>query len=818
MAQVPLPLAKLRAADLALPDVSFTDGENLYVTSGQKLGHGGMGNVWTVTRRPIDGEAPPLTGVDKTYREVFLSLLREDEQARRRFDHFERVIDGLRGLSHPNVLPVEMMVPISDNYLLITPLAGPSLLQLMPQQPLSPRERVQLFVNALRGLKELHQRGIVHRDFTLNNVLASNAVAGPATGAVVFDFDLSVVPELLPPEDRNYGNYYQGRVLGSPEFSIAPELLDDVLGLEPLSPRIDVYAAGTALFALFSELSVYGDAPDLSALFYCIAEGVVRSGESRVPYPEAVPVPLRPIIDTCLEREPAARFADAGALLNAVEHALAELTPPAETEELRTTFRRSGGLDYVYTRITLTDEERFVQRAHPQVSREELDRMEAVLGQHGYLVEKALGRVKGHPIFLAMPDPELVAAGRFPEDNPYRKIVTAIDLTVRDPEFLASWLGRIHPILMRVRQGYLTALYKVVHEKDLLLLFSEYVADAHFGTELGQHELTLEEVLGLGLIVGRTIERLHAEGLAHNNVRPESLVFKGHRDAGRVQSLFVGLVEPSFAAEALIEDVRNLAGMLAPLMRQSRIDALRPTVRPLIDRLRERLRKMAAGEARTVTIKALLDMISDGLGAIEPNFDLVRAHNGNTIAYADLLVRHSLYNRLYAGGRRGGGLMPIAEASIEIAAPIERVWSVMVDVARYGEWNPFLHRIDAREPPRAGSELILHVKWSSGGGATSRERITRLEAPAGGRALLEYEFLGVLHTIGAVRGLARAGAATICRRHDLSHARGVRRLAVVGAAAGQSPGRLRGARAGAQGARGVAGFRCVSPSSARSQK
>jgi serine/threonine protein kinase len=641
----PLSLARLRAVDLATPDVKFTDGQHLYVTSGQKLGHGGMGNVWTLTRHSDDGSLPE-TVVGKTFREEFLFLLREDEAARRRFDHFERVIDQIKALRHPNVLNVDLMQPISDNYLLVTPLAGPSLLQLVPSQPLTATERLKLFADALRGLKALHERGIVHRDFTLNNVLASQPGNGRATGAVVFDFDLSVVPEFLPLEERNYGNYYQGRVLGSPEFSIAPELLDDVLGLEPISPRIDVYAAGTALFALFSELSVYGEAPDLSALFYRIAEGVVRSGESRVPYPESVPRLIRPLINNCLEREPGARFADAGALLKALQLTLEDMTPTMDLPA--TTFRRSGNLDYVYTRITLTDEERFAQKAHPLVSREEIERIERVLAKHGYLVEKALGRVKGNPIFLAMPDPELMADGRFPEDNPYRKIVTAIDLTVKEEGFLQTWLGRILPILMRVRQGYLTALSKVVHESGQLILFSEYVADAHFGTELEKHDLTLEEVLGLGLIIGRTIERLHSEGLAHNNVRSESLVFQGHRDAGRVQSLFVGLVEPSFAPEALVEDVRNLSAMLAPLIRQSRIDALRPTVRPIIDRLRDRLQKMASGEARTTSIKALLDIISDGLGAIEPNFDLVRAHNGNTTAYADLLVRHSLYNRLYA--------------------------------------------------------------------------------------------------------------------------------------------------------------------------
>jgi hypothetical protein len=96
--------------------------------------------------------------------------------------------------------------------------------------------------------------------------------------------------------------------------------------------------------------------------------------------------------------------------------------------------------------------------------------------------------------------------------------------------------------------------------------------------------------------------------------------------------------------------------------------------------------------------------------------------------------------------------MRIAEASAEIAAPIGLVWQVMLDVDKYGEWNPFLHHIDAKEPPRVGSEIILHVKWEQGGGASSRERITRLDGPAQGSATLEYVFEGLLYRIGAVRG------------------------------------------------------------------
>jgi serine/threonine protein kinase len=641
----PLSLARLRAVNLEFAEVPFTDGVHVYLTSGQRLGHGGMGNVWMVTQRPLlRPDAPPRVVVAKTFREEFLFLLREDELARRRFDHFERVLDQLRPIDHPNVLPVLLVAPIADNYLLVSPLAGQSLMSLLSSQPLSPRERVRLFLSALRGLAALHERGIVHRDFTLNNVLTLPPSATLPEASVVFDFDLSVVPDLLEPEERTYNAYYQGRILGSPEFSIAPELVDEVLGQEPICPRVDVYAAGTALYALFSESSIYGEAADLSALFYRIAEGLVRSGESRIVFPDSVPRPLRPIIETCLEREPSARFTDATALLRAVEHAAEELT----LSEKRSVFRRT--LDYVYTRITLSSEEKFKRGRDPTISVGDLERMGATLARHGYLVEKSLGRIKGHPIYLAIPDPELVAQGRFPEENTYRKIVTAIDVSAQPDGFVETWLGRIHPIVTRVRQGNLTALYKVAHERQTgeLLLFSEYVADARFGTDLAQHELTLEEVFALGLIIALTISRLHDHGLAHNHVQPESLVFKGNRSAGRVQSLFVGLVEPSFAPQALAEDVRNLAAMVLGLIRQSRIDALRPTVRPLVERLRDRLRKLAAGEARIPTIRAFIDILSDGLGAIEANFDLVRTHGGSVASYADLLVRHSLYSRLYA--------------------------------------------------------------------------------------------------------------------------------------------------------------------------
>jgi serine/threonine protein kinase len=625
-------LGRLTAADLRRPDVQFTDGKQVYVSTGKELGRGGMGAAWLITRGFE-------MMVAKVFREEFLASLREDEVARRHFDHFERVVEELRKVDHPNVLPILGLEPIQDNYLVLTPLAGASLYNTVATTQVSPRERVDLFCQALRGLQALHAHGFVHRDFTLHNVLTLG------DRAVVFDFDVSTLPSLLPEEKRTYAAWYEGRIVGSPEFSVAPELLDPVLAERALSPRIDVYSVGTALHAMFTEASLYGDVPDLPSLFERIAVGVVHRQKSRIAYAAEVPAPLWPIIESCLEREPELRYADAGEVLSALELTLDQLSETAE----RGPFRVSVGFDV--TQVSWSPEELYDNRPDPSVTLDEIANAERTLARYGYLVEASLGRVKGHAIYLALPDPELVGAGRFPEENTYRKVVTVLELggLADASAFVKSWLERIQPIVSRVRQGFLTVLYRVVHdrESEQLLLFSEYVDDARFGTDLAEHDLTLEEVFGLGLIVSLSIGRLHDAGLAHNNVEPRSLVMKGLRDQGRVVPMFVGLVEPTFEVDARATDVRALARMIADLVQPSALDALRPELRNIVQRELQPLEELASGQKKTPSIHVLTYLLSKLLGTIVPNFEIVRTHDGDVAAFADLLVRHSLYNKLY---------------------------------------------------------------------------------------------------------------------------------------------------------------------------
>ena len=98
-----------------------------------------------------------------------------------------------------------------------------------------------------------------------------------------------------------------------------------------------------------------------------------------------------------------------------------------------------------------------------------------------------------------------------------------------------------------------------------------------------------------------------------------------------------------------------------------------------------------------------------------------------------------------------------AAAASVIEAPIDLVWSVMLDTERYGEWNPFIVAIDRLEqrPLEVGDELVLHVHWHTGGSVRSTERVRTIDGPErndGRRALLEYEYRGTLGQLGLVRG------------------------------------------------------------------
>ena len=665
----PVPLSNVRSADLDRPGFAFFDGDMEYRTTGEHVGNGGMGNAFVLERRlrPLAGGTAQPAAVGKIFHSEYLYQLRTDEVTRRDHDAVLCSLIDISRIEHENLLPIQLSAAIADNHLTVTPRKAATLLQAVATGRISPRQRIALLIQALRGLSALHHAGFVHRDFTLRNMLVDDR----SQTAYLFDFDLAL--KLSEVAGESYKARYQGRIFGSPGYSVAPEVLDAQLMDQPIGTALDIYAVGGAIFALFTDQLPYGPTEDMWSLLLRITDGVVFGGKSRIVYPEAVPAPLRPVVEACMERDPEKRTASADAVIAELEAVLPELegSQGPESDGAGTTDHDSAATNRWGSPTAPSLIQRTFRYGDPRArlsavyaSRRDLSvefdlvqEIDQALGRQGYLLQRSMGKVKDHPIFMAAPNPELVAQGQFPDANLYPKIVTALSLRgPGDPGALVEkWMGHYLPVLRAARQGLLTSLYRVVHDEpsQMLLLFSEYVDDARFGPVLDEHELTLEEAFGLGYLVARQVWRLHTRGMAHNNVSAGALLLKGLRDIRRVHPAMVGIVAPSLDPDDMFEDVARLAELLLSWLRIERIHQAEAAHRARLGDVQHRLVDLATARrgiewARgDATIDDLIDVVADGLSAIDFNFGVLRESGGDLEAYALLLVSHALYGRLW---------------------------------------------------------------------------------------------------------------------------------------------------------------------------
>ena len=640
------PIGTLRSTDLARKDLLFRYNRYVYRTSGQHLSNGGMGAVYELERRDdMTGATERVVG--KVFHENYLHQLRTDEVTRRDHHNNLAAMARIAAIEHPNILPTYVSAPIADNYLFVTPRMGMTLLEAISKHNLTPRARTKLLVQALEGLATLHAARLIHRDFTLRNILVDDG----ANVAYLFDFDL--VMSLDDLGAQTYRTYYKGRIFGSPGWSVAPETIDQGLMDSPIHTALDVYAIGGALHGLFTEQLLYGQADDMWALLIRIAEGVVVGGRSKVFYPEGFPVQLRSVIEGCLERDPSQRFPSVAAVIQELRGLLRELPDDAGRDARRRTIPPVA-IERTDSVLTPVGDEPTGVEATIATAEGVAGSAERAIHDWGYQIERSLGRVKGHPIFLASPRADMVAAGSFPDANIFPKLVTVIDLTkIDDPRrFVEDWQQYFWPILKRVRTGLLTSLHKVIYDANTssLLLFTEYVDEPRFGDRIAELDLHVDGALALGMLVVRQVAALHEHGMAHHNISPGALLFKGASATRTVMPAMIGLVEPAMGAEAMAEDCRALSGMILQWLRPNRIASLHLRVKPMFEAMRGKLNAWAFDRTvRTPTIEELSALLSDALALVDFNFSVLRDSGGDLQEYALLLISLRLYHLLWPG-------------------------------------------------------------------------------------------------------------------------------------------------------------------------
>jgi serine/threonine protein kinase len=299
------------------PPASFDD----FVVE-RALGSGGMGHVYL--GRDV--------ALDRPVALKFIASVDPSPAARSRFLVEAR---SIARLSHPNVVSVYRVGEVEGRpYIAYEFVSGESLADL--QKPMAWATALRLAVGVARGLDAAHRAGILHRDIKPGNAMVSER------GEIkLLDFGLAKLAEGAPPSPAPVGDASiadahgstervrfppallrggetrgdrgltrPGTLMGTPAY-LAPELW---LG-EAASPRSDVFALGLVVYELLVGKLPHADLEN-EAMAFAVIDGTLP--ELRTTCPE-VPASFAAIVDRCLRRDPAERFASATELAQALE-------------------------------------------------------------------------------------------------------------------------------------------------------------------------------------------------------------------------------------------------------------------------------------------------------------------------------------------------------------------------------------------------------------------------------------------------------------------------------------------------------------------
>jgi Tol biopolymer transport system component len=202
-------------------------------------------------------------------------------------ERFEREAKAIAALNHPNIC---QLYDVGPNYLVMEFIEGSPI---APAE--TPRKLLDLVVQIADGLAAAHAAGIVHRDLKPDNVLVTR------DGRVkILDFGLSKISPISP----SHADHTQtiaitnpGTVMGTVAY-MSPE---QARGSPDVGPQSDQFSFGLIVYELAAGKRAFqrDSAPETMT-------AIMR--EEAEPLPPATPLPLRWIVERCLQKEPSDRY------------------------------------------------------------------------------------------------------------------------------------------------------------------------------------------------------------------------------------------------------------------------------------------------------------------------------------------------------------------------------------------------------------------------------------------------------------------------------------------------------------------------------
>jgi len=256
-----------------------------------RLGGGGLGEVF-LARDSIIGREVALKVIRRT------ALAPPDPVGR-----FMRETQAAGRLNHPNVVTIhEFAEKGAYLFQVMDYVAGPDLGALFRDHALTPREALELLAQVCDGLAFAHQHGTLHRNLKPSNIRMGRVAGRPAPK--LLDFGLSRVP-------------------GSEPEAVAAQL--ETLARtapEALQGRADARSDLFSVGALLHE-ALTGAPPFAAATAAEVAQRVREEQPAPLDlrlYPE-LSSGIQDILSQALAKDPAQRFASAGAMAEALRAA-----------------------------------------------------------------------------------------------------------------------------------------------------------------------------------------------------------------------------------------------------------------------------------------------------------------------------------------------------------------------------------------------------------------------------------------------------------------------------------------------------------------